>query len=131
LVEQVYERVAIPVMERAVTKGLGVLGRPVLWCYRRTIGSAVHSLVKRVNRKIKKSANNGESHSTSSSGFGTGAMRKYSESISRYTDLAAQLVAIVGRSIRRFLVTPLYVLFVVSLACATIPILIVRYVTKG
>lgn len=49
IVEHVYGDVVLPAMEAAVSKSLGIFGRPLLWIYRRTIGGCIRVLIARMN----------------------------------------------------------------------------------
>ncbi len=129
LVEQVYDGVVFPVMERVVAKAFGFVGGPILWTYRRTVGLAVRTLVKRVNSKVTNVEQ--EQDIATSAKEGLAAIAKYSDTINTYTSSAAQYVEGVGSTIRFYAMLPLYVLFAISLALATIPILVVRFVVAG
>jgi hypothetical protein len=129
LVEQVYDNIVLPVMERAVARTFGVLGTPLLWTYRRTIGSAVRYLVKRVN--CAKTATEGEQDLVQDARSGLAAIAKYSETIKTYTSSASEFVGNIGRKIRLYTILPMYILFFASLSLATIPILLIRYFAGG
>ena len=49
LTRAVYEQVILPVIETAVAQNFGILGKPLLWGYRATIGRAVRSLTARMS----------------------------------------------------------------------------------
>ena len=51
MVEEVYEQVALPVMEKVVGERFKFLGKPVFWLYRRTICVAVRKLIKLTQKK--------------------------------------------------------------------------------
>lgn len=48
IVEHVYEGVILPAMETSVAKSFGIVGMPILWIYRRTIGGGVRFLITRM-----------------------------------------------------------------------------------
>jgi len=125
LVEKVYEGVVFPVIERAISGAFGFLGVPLLWTYNRTIGFAVRRLVKLVNR-INVSRGD-EQNLTQNVESGMANISKYSETITAYTSKAAELVGSSARKVRFYGMAPMYALFVLFLAVATLPILLVWY----
>ncbi len=129
LAEEVYEGVVLPVMERAVASAFGVLGAPLLWTYRRTAGSAVRYLIKRVSR-TKITANDGQAFAQNANS-GLAAVAKYSETAKAFTSRASEFVGNIGRKIRLYTILPIYILFLASLAIAAVPILVTRYFTTG
>ena len=48
IVEHVYDGVVLPAMEASVAKSFGIVGTPLLWIYRRTIGGCVRFLITRM-----------------------------------------------------------------------------------
>lgn len=48
IVEHVYDGIVLPVIEASVAKSLGIVGTPLLWIYRRTIGGCVRFLIVRM-----------------------------------------------------------------------------------
>lgn len=126
LVERVYEGVAIPVMHGAVTKPLGVLGPPLIWVYRRTIGSAVRSLIRRVNRSAER--RRAEMQLEQAAAAGVVSIAKYSETINAYTNTAMRIVSSIGGTIRWFALLPLYITFTLVIVLAIVPLFIELWV---
>ena len=125
LVEQVYTGVVLPALEKVVANLFGPLSTPLLWLYRRTIGSAVHYVVKRVAAiQITSESAQLLKEKTKS---GLASVSNYSETITNYTASAMQVVNNIGRKIRFYAMLPTYALFILALVLATAPILVVRY----
>ena len=129
LVEQVYDGVVMPVIEQVVAGAFGFIGTPLLWIYRRTIGSAVRYLVKHAHRK--KMTIEDEHDLAQGTKFSLAAADRYSDTIQTYTSSTSEVVGNIGRTIRFYLMLPMYTLFIVSLALATIPILVVLYIASA
>jgi len=122
LVEQVYDGVVMPVLEKVVASVFGFLSAPLLWTYRRTIGIGVRYVVKRFPRS--QAAKEDEQQLADETKGGMAAMAKYSDTIRTYTSTAANLVGNIGDKIRFYAMLPLYVLFFVSLSVAITPIIV-------
>ncbi|MFC1597580.1 hypothetical protein ACFL5Q_06555 [Planctomycetota bacterium] len=129
LVEQVYDGVVLPVMEKAVASAFGVLQAPLLWTYHRTIGWAVRYVVRHVKRR-EVTAEDEQQLAEEASG-GMAVVARYSETIQAYTSSAAELVGNVGNKIRFFAMLPLYIVFFVSLTVAIVPIIVVWCLATG
>ncbi|WP_425397635.1 hypothetical protein [Aeoliella sp.] len=118
LFEQVHSRVLMPAVERAVSRVFGFLASPLLWVYRRTIGSAVSLVIKRASRSPDVAAQHERieqmTHST------LGQLSGYSDAVETFTTSASQVVERVGTRLRLFAMLPLWALFAVAavLACA-------------
>lgn len=125
LVEMVYGKVVMPVIEGVVAKSFGLLGTPLLWIYRRTIGSSVRFLIKRVGRSSMSEEKQEAVHQVAVAG--TKDVAVYSEKINRYTDRALTVVSVAGRAIRGFVMRPIYIAFIVCLTIVTIPVWLVCY----
>ncbi len=125
LVEQVYQGVMLPVIERAVAKAFGLLEKPVLYTYRRTVGTSIRYLVKRMSR-TQTTTDDGADVARHAAG-GLAAIAKYSDTIRTYTSTAAELAGRIGVRTRCCVMVPTYALFAASLATASIPILLAVY----
>lgn len=129
LVEQVYDGVVLPVLEKVVASAFGFLSAPLLWTYRRTIGLGVRYVVKRLPRSQR--AKEDEQQLAEETSAGMTAVAKYSETIQAYTSTAADLVGNIGSKIRFCAMLPLYVVFCVSLSVAITPIIVVWCLATG
>ena len=127
LVEQVYEGVVLPVMDKAVAGAFGFLSAPLLWIYHRTVGLGIRYVIKRMARS-RPSSEEEQKIAVATTG-GMAAVAKDSETIRTYTSSAAELVGSVGGKIRFFAMLPLYVAFAVSLTVAVVPIVLVWLLT--
>lgn len=125
LVGQVYDDVIVPVLDRVVAKAFGFLSTPILWAYRRTIGGAVRYLIKRV--QLAQVTEEHEQRVVDGTKASIGAMAQYSDSIQAFTSSAAEIVAGIGRKVRAYALTPLYVALVIAIVLATIPLVVMRY----
>lgn len=128
LVEQVYGDVVMPVIERVVSETFGFLASPLLWTYRRTIGSAVRYLVKRVDRTQELAH---EQHLDPDAEIGSAPVAKYTDSIKSYTSSASDLVGTIGTAIHFYALLPVYAMFLLALAVAVIPIVLGVYFGGG
>jgi hypothetical protein len=128
-VQQVYEQVLLPAMERAVSGSFGVLATPVLWIYRRTIGTAVRSLVRRVVRQ--QSADAGEQRLIEEAGRTVQSVAQSADSIQAFTDRAGTILTHTATRIRRFAILPLQVALVMALVTAAVPLLLICYFFGG
>jgi hypothetical protein len=129
LVEQVFSEVVSPALEKAVARAFGILGKPLLWFYRLTVRSSVRYMLKRVRRRIVSDEKQQVLTDGALSGLGT--LAKYSDTITAFTSSALKIVTKTGRTIRFWVMFPLYALFTAALLLATLPILLVRYFAAG
>jgi hypothetical protein len=129
LIEQVFREVVSPALEKAVANAFGILGRPLLWFYRLTIRSSVNYLLARVRRKVTRAEH--EQVVADKAVSGLGVIAKYSDRITAVTEIALSIITKTGRTIRFFVMFPLYALFLAALLLATLPILLVRYFAAG
>ncbi len=123
LVGLVTEKVVMPVVENVVASSFGFLGTPLLWLHRRTIGSSVRFLVKQTAESSVTDDEAERIEGAASTGLETAA--KYSTKVRSYTDRALSVVSKTGRTINGFVMRPIYVAFVVALACASVPVVVV------
>ncbi len=124
LVEQVHGSVVLPVIEQTTAKTLGVLGTPLLWTYRRTVGGAIRRLAGRVNRT--QTTTEAGQDLVQDAGCSPAPIAKYSETIQTYTSRASELVGNIGAKIRFYTILPMYALFFTALGLAMLPIVLVR-----
>lgn len=125
LVEQVYTGVVLPSLKKVVANLFGPLSTLLLWVYRRTIGSAVHYVVKRAaSIQVTSDSVQMLKEKTKS---GLASASNYSETITNYITSAMQVVNHIGSKIRFYAMAPTYALFILALTLATLPILVVRY----
>jgi hypothetical protein len=129
LFEQVYEDVILPMIEKSVARLFGILGTPLLWGYRWTIGPAVRYVVRRVRRSRLTQQEERDMEAAAASGLASASA--YAEQITRFTTVASRVIEKTGRAMRWFLMVPLYVLFVLALWVAVVPIVIVRLFVAG
>jgi len=129
LVEQVYRDVVSPAIEQAIAGAFGFLGKPLLWTYHRTIGSAVRFMIGRVKRR--QLTDQQEQRVSNQAEAGLSTIAAYSETIASYTSSASKIVEDIGNKIRFYAMLPMYVLFSVALLLATIPVLVVWYFATG
>ncbi len=131
LMEQIYEGVVLPVIQAAVSKSFGFLSRPIYWLYRRSVGAAVHLVIRTLKQHDSGDADGGQAYDQLEAGVETALEinSEYSRQIAQFTGRAAAVVSRIGGRIRWFATAPLYVgLAVVSLIVLT-PLLVVWYVT--
>lgn len=129
LVEHVYDAVVMPTLDKAVLKAFGFVGQPVLWLYRRSVGAAVHYVIKKMARSAMTDDQAATAVEAAKSYVGTWAA--YPEYIRDYTRQAADYVHLVSRRIRFYATLPLYVGFFVSLIVAAAPVVALRFFMTG
>lgn len=126
LMEQAYEEIILPSLEEAVGKAFGFLRRPMLWAYRRTIGSAVRFVIKKTNRAALEESPGKVDEIESQAKTVLSKTARYSDSIKAYTTKASSIVQSIGSKIRFFAMSPFYVLLAVGFATAALPVFIMR-----
>ena len=122
LISKVYDEVVMPTVETVVSESLGILGKPILWIYRRTIGSAVRYVIKQ--SAIKKSSSKSAEklrHETKK----TLNELVATEETKSYLQRAREIVSTIGTGLRLFAIRPLFVIYVVLLILALLPIIAV------
>ena len=126
LLGQVHSEVLSPALERAATKSFGFLARPLVWFYRRTIGTAMRQVVKRLDaspraaeyqQKLQRVADTTLSDTT------------YTDAIQSYTAAASETVERLGMRIRFYAMLPMQVLFAGAVLLACLPIGIWMYLS--
>ncbi len=125
LIEQIYDDVVLPSIEQAVANGFGFLSWPILKAYRMTIGWAVRYFVKRLVRAQMDKEDDQQIEKMSGDALAT--IAHYSERIQKFASSASDFVGKIGRAIRFYAMLPLYIVFGVALALATVPILVVLF----
>lgn len=128
IVEHVYDGVILPAMEASVAKSFGIVGTPLLWIYRQTIGGCVRFLISRMKtasltrdeqKEIEREADAlmcavGENHYHIESAI---------QKAQGYTQYAANML-------RRMLLYPLQFMFVIVAFVAVIPLGLCWYWTQ-
>lgn len=125
LMQQVYDEVALPAMEKAAGKAFSFLGAPIFWVYRRTLGSAVRFVITSVAGKESDEQENDKISTAAESGLA--AVAKYSDRIQRFTSAASGIVSGISRRIRVVAMTPLYVIFTGFVLIGTVPLVVMWY----
>ena len=125
LMQQVYEQVLLPAMERSVSGAFGLAASPVLWTYRKTIGTAVRSLVGRVARQQVSESDGARVTAGAERTIRTAA--ESVEAIQGFTDKAGQILGRTATRIRRFALLPLQAALVVAVVMAAAPLLAICY----
>jgi hypothetical protein len=120
IVEHVYDGVILPAIETSVAKSFGIIGAPLLWIYRRTIGSSVRFLLTRM-----KTAPPTDDQPNELVPRTMGLMQDVADNAARievaltnalgYTDYASKVL-------RRILLYPLQVVFVLFALLALVPL---------
>lgn len=128
-VELVYGKVVLPALEQAVGESFRFLSRPILWCYRRTIGSSVHKLVARVNRSL--AASQEEPATVPETAEDSETVKSWFERVVTFTSTASRIAANLGRRLRTYAMLPLYFMYGVTVAIALIPVAAVIYFMGG
>lgn len=123
LVERVYEGVLLPAIEEVVEGVFGILARPVLACYRWTIGGAVKTVLKRTDRRWLSAERQTQVKLKAMQGLES--LSRNAPGIAVYLEFAAELVSGIGRRLRRYAIWPMYAMFLILMACASIPIVII------
>ena len=120
IVEHVYCGVVVPAMETAVSKSLGFLGTPLLWIYRRTLGSGVRYLIGRMQA---------ESVTTDDAQIVEGVAIGALDAVSNNVDvIQSRLTMALGYTtntvsfVRKFFLFPLQFAFVVAVLIAIMPL---------
>ncbi len=101
-----------------------IFGTPILWMYRRTIGSSVRYLIKKVEPPPLTTEQDTRLQNGLEQGIATTA--KYSVQIQKYTSRATQVVARVGGGLRIYIMCPLFFLYSGLLLVAALPIVLYR-----
>ncbi|PHS03207.1 MAG: hypothetical protein COA78_18515 [Blastopirellula sp.] len=129
LVEQVYEQVMLPMLEQAVKQAFSIFSYPILFIYRRSIHSAVRFMIKRVQRFSKSKPADKEIEVEVIST--RGKIAKYSDTIKKYTSSAKQWIAHVGGKLRFYAMRPMYVVYIIAMLVALLPVGLLRYWASG
>ena len=128
IVAHVYDGVILPAMEASVSKSFGIVGTPLLWMYRRTIGGGIRFLITRMKtasltpeqqNELERQAEGvmsavGEHHSETESKI---------QNAQGYTSYAANML-------RKMLLYPLQLLFLVVALIAVTPLCLCWYWTR-
>ena len=126
LISKVYDDVVMPTLETVVAESLGLLGKPVLWIYRRTIGSAVRYVIKRSALKNKSpKALEKLQHETKQT---LTDIADSNEETKSYIKRARDIVSTIGTGLRNFAIRPLFVIYVVLLVLALLPIIAILFI---
>lgn len=128
LFDQVHSRVLMPAVERAVSKTFGLLARPLLWAYRRTIGSAVSLVIKRASRNPQVAEQHKRIEQLTSSTVGEVA--GYADAVETFTMAATKVVQRVGTRLRTLAMLPLWILFAVAALLACGPALLAWWLAQ-
>lgn len=124
LIEQVYEHVVLPVIEKSVSKAFGPLAPVLLAVYRKTIGSAVRQMIQLTNQR--ETTEEDEKAVEELAAEGMESISKYSETIIKYTTSAAQTVSELGSKLRSYIMTPCYIIYSIALIVAISSLLLFR-----
>ncbi|WP_145247117.1 hypothetical protein [Aeoliella mucimassa] len=125
LLLQVERKVIDPALQRAVRSAFGRLGGPISWAYRRTIGSAVSSLVTRLGKS--KSPEERENEATRSTLRALAGLNQYSARIESFANSATEMVERLGQRLRFYAMFPLWALYAVVLGIASVPVVVILY----
>jgi hypothetical protein len=124
LVGQVYDGVVLPALGQAVGGAFSIFGTPILWMYRRTIGSAVRYLLRKVEPPQLTAEQETQIQNGLEQGIATAA--NYSGRIQKYTSRATAVVSSIGGGLRIYIMRPLFLLFGGLLLVAALPIILYR-----
>ena len=125
LVEKVYDEVVSPSLEKAIRGSFFFLGGPFNFVYQKTIGASVKFMLKRTQSLKLSEEDDREVQQKLENGIYKAA--DYSASVKAFTSKAAGTVNVIARSIRRFVMTPIFVAYCVLLLVAMVPLLIYRF----
>ena len=125
VVEAVYEGVIEQVVQKVLEKSFGLVGMPLIWIYRRTLGGGVRFLIKRMKDNdeiVPLNSDATEQDAISQSDFEQAFRSKSSltnglERATGYTQFATQMV-------RRFLLLPLQVVFLLVAVVFLLPVVL-------
>lgn len=128
IVEHVYDGVILPAMEASVAKSFGIVGAPLLWIYRRTIGGCVRFLITRMKttaitadeqNDIEREADRLMSDIAENQGHIETTIQKAQS----YTTYA-------GNMLRKMLLYPIQLVFVLVALAAVVPLGLCWYWTR-
>ena len=128
IVEHVYDTVVLPTIETTVSKSLGIVGPPLLWTYRCTLGGCVRYLIKRM--KIESLSREDQDKVVSKAEGVFGELEGNAAGIEAALASADGYVSYATSMLRKFILLPLQVLFVAVATVAVIPILVVWYLPR-
>ncbi len=121
LFQQSYEQILAPSLETATKKAFGFLSRPMLWIYRRSIGSIVKNVIRRVSsEKIDDTI---QSTATTSKLAGT---EQYSTQVESFAERAKRVVESVGGKLKFIALFPLYGLLFMIVGLAILGLVLAR-----
>lgn len=128
IVEHVYDGVVLPAMEASVAKSFGIVGTPLLWIYRRTIGGCVRFLITRM-----KAASLTADELNDIEREAVGLMSDIAESqlqIETSLQKAQSYTAYAGSMLRRMLLYPIQLIFLLVALVAVVPLGLCWYWTR-
>ena len=124
VLSKVYDDVIMPTVETVVSESLGIVGKPILWIYRRTLGSAVRYVIKRTAiskatpeelEKLRTGVADSVNALASDKTFETNLWLKR----------ARDIVDSVGKGLQNYAMRPLFFVFIGFLILALAPIIAV------
>lgn len=122
LFAQVHEQVLLPSLERAVSRSFGPLSTPLLWLYRRTLGSAVNWVIRRTARDPRVEQQHALVQQITQSSLGT--LAGYAEAVATFTTAASDKVERVGDRLRFYAMLPLWIALTAATLLAALPLVI-------
>lgn len=128
IVEHVYDEVIMPAVETVVSQTFGIIGKPLLWVYRRTICEGVRFLIKRMKTESVSEEERADIEQETES-----LIRDVGEnasSIERAIDSAMGYTSTVTESLRKILLKPMCVVFTLVVVVALIPLVVCWYLSR-
>ena len=127
VLSKVYDDVIMPTVETVVSDSFGFFGKPILWFYRRTIGSAVRYVIKRTATS-KVSPEDLETLRTGVVESVTALANDDTSETRLYIARAQRIVDSVGNGLQSYAIRPLLIALTTLLIFALIPIAIALWV---
>ena len=128
IVEHVYDEVILPAVETVVAKTFGIIGKPLLWVYRRTICEGVRFLIKRM--KTESLSEEGRNEIEQESAALIRDLGEDASGIERAIDGAMGYTRAATGALRKILLLPMRTVFTVVATIAVIPLLACWYLSR-
>ncbi len=128
IITQMHEDVLIPSIETAISETIGILGAPVLWIYKRSIGMAVKRIVRLASRSpedsqaIQKAQENAVELLVAS---------QMDESERSFLIRVRKIIGSIGNGLRNYAILPFFFAFCFLMLLALLPMLIYTYFFFG
>jgi hypothetical protein len=123
LVEQVYQKVMLPVLDRVINKVFHKLAIPVTWAYHLTLGAAVNTMISQMKKLPSKESKTDGLEANFESGFTM--LAKSSEKVQWLMNRATSIVSRIGWFVQFFATIPVAVVLLISICFALLPLLVI------